>query len=177
MIILSAPQKQELRVTTTCNLITVAALLLHSIFGCSLDHACVCESHVHGEHQHAQNAAGTGACEHDHSGHHDETPCDDNQKDEIASPETMITSGCDCCQKGPCDDGDSPCCSEVQCSFITANDVALSLVGGPALLGLADVDRSRLNSRYTRCRAEMDRRCVGLDNSLARCALHCSWQI
>lgn len=156
---------------------TVAAMLLHSILGCSLHHACACEAHEHGEQQPVQEV---GACGHDHGGHHHDHACDDaNQAagdDEIVS-EAWVSIGCDCCEKAPCEGGDSPCCSEVQCSFILTSDVEFSPDFGPALLVLVDDDPSFIDAIRTRRIFDVGRLHSGVDGSPSRCALHCSWQI
>ena len=130
---------------TTCRLVTVAAMLLHSMFGCSLHHACACGSHVHGEHS---QVAAAEPCDDDHDCHHehdshDENACHNDHADEDQFPsESFVTSRCDCCEKVPCEDGDSPCCSPVQCSFILACDVEFSIDVGLTLFIVDDTGPS-----------------------------------
>ena len=165
---------------TSYKLITVAAMLLHSIFGCSLHHACACESHAHGEPPQAAEVAQADSCEHDHDSHHGETSCGhdhDEECDDTASSQGLISNGCDCCENTPGEHDDSPCCSEVQCSFILANDNDFSLDVGPVLFVLVNDDFSRIESTSLSSRADGGRLRSGCDDSLSRCALHCSWQI
>ncbi len=134
---------------TTFKLITVAAMLLHSIFGCSLHHACACESHEHGKHQHAADVEDPVACDHDHAWHHHDDACDDDPQDaddDQVTTKTWVSNGCDCCEEDPCEHGGAPCCSEVLCSFIVANDVEFLLDVGPAQFVLVNVDSSVVTS-------------------------------
>ena len=174
----------------TCRIVTIAAMLLHSIFGCSLHHACACDSHVHGEHPHVTDVAAADSCDddhdchHEHSGHdedvcHNEHACDDGHADDdhqIAS-ESLVSNGCDCCEKDPCEHGDSPCCSPVQCSFIIVSDVEFSIDIGPALFVVVDTDPLLAKLPCARSVADGGGLTSGIDDSLSRCALHCSWQI
>jgi hypothetical protein len=159
---------------------TVAAMLLHSIFGCSLHHACACETHEHGEHQHVAEVEDGGTCDHDHGCHHHDHACDDEQQkagDDQITAAAWVSNGCDCCEQTPCEHGDSPCCTELQCSFILASDVEFSLDVGPALFVLVNIDPSWMESLRARNLADVGRLHSGFDDSLSRCALHCSWQI
>lgn len=167
-------------VTTACKLLTVVAMLLHSIFGCSLHHACACESHEHGVHQRLAEGDDASSCHHDHAGHHHDHGC----RDEPSNPVTeqiatafCLSNGCDDCDTTPCKRGDSPCCSDVQCSFILASDVEFSLDLGPVLFVLVDMDPSFMESLRAKNLACFGRFDSGVEDSLSRCALHCSWQI
>lgn len=150
--------------TTACKLLTVAAMLLHSIFGCSLHHAGACELH-----QHFAEADDVSLCHHDHACHDEHQLVDD----EIGTHASVS----DCCRKTPCEKGDSPCCSAVQCSFIPASNVEFSLHVGPALFVLVDIDTTFMESLRARRLADVGRYSSGIDDSPSRCALHCSWQI
>ena len=166
--------------TNACKILTVAVMLLHSIFGCSLHHACACESHEHGEHQHVAVAEDANACDHDHASHHHDHGCHDDHQhaddgQEVA--ESLVRTGCYCCEKTPCEHGDSPCCTAVQCSYIPASDVEFSLDLGPVLFVLADINSPFMESLRARNLVDVDRFRSGSDDSLSRCALHCSWQI
>lgn len=167
----------------TCRIVTVAAMLLHSIFGCSLHHACACDSHVHGEHPHVADVAAADSCDDDHDCHHkhashDEDACHDHADDDhqVAS-ESLVGTGCDCCETDPCEHGDSPCCSPVQCSFIIVSDVEFSIDLGPALFVVVDTGAILAKLPGARNLADRGRPTSGFDDSLSRCALHCSWQI
>ncbi|QDV85743.1 hypothetical protein TBK1r_47590 [Stieleria magnilauensis] len=166
--------------TTACKLLTVAAMLLHSIFGCSLHHACACESHGHGAHQHVAEVEDVNACDHDHASHHHDDGCHDDHQDADDgqdAAESLVRIGCDCCEKTPCEHGDSPCCSVVQCSFIPVSDVEFSLDVGPVLFVLVDIDSSFKESLRARKLVDIGTFHSGVDDPLSRCALHCSWQI
>jgi hypothetical protein len=88
-----------------------------------------------------------------------------------------MSDGCDCCEKAPCDHGDSPCCSAVQCSFILANDVDFIVDDGPVLFVHVHDDSALFESSRAKFPADLGRLRSGFDDSLSRCALHCSWQI
>ncbi len=158
--------------TSLCRLATVAAMLLHSLLGCSLHHACACDSYMQGEHQRVEDA---GTCDdHGHSCHHD-GGCDRDHRE--AGAGSWVIIGCECCENTPCGHDDSPCCSEVHCSFIASSSVQFSLDIGPELLALSEFKQS-LAALPRGERFVYDvRHCFGFDDSLSRCALHCSWQI
>lgn len=158
-------------------------MLLHSIFGCSRHHACGCDSHVHGEHPIVAPVAATDTCDDEHHCHHEHAHhaeqdshgdhsdgCPDDSLD-------YLSTACDCCERSPCEHGDSPCCSPVQCSFILVGDVEFSIDVGPALFSVVNprpVTATSLSARNVAVGAGIR---SGLADSLSRCALHCSWQI
>ena len=163
-----------------CKLITVAAMLVHSIFGCSLHHACACESRAYGEYQHATGVEPVDSCQHDHDRHHGETPCGHDHEEkgkESVTPNAIMSDGCECCERAPCEHDDSPCCSEVLCSFIVANDIEFSLDAGTVLFVLIGDDSALVESSRAKFLANFCRLRSGFDDSPSRCALHCSWQI
>jgi len=183
---------------TACKLLTVAAMLLHSIFGCSLHHACACESHPHGQqqhvaaiedanacnhadHQHFAEVECAGSCKHhDHANHDQNDTCHGDHRhadDAKTTAKSQLGNGCQCCQETPCENGDSPCCSAVQCSFIIASDVEFTLDVGPILFVLGDDDPSCMESLRARSLVDIGRLLAGHNGSLSMCSLHCSWQI
>ncbi|QDV44637.1 hypothetical protein Enr13x_45050 [Stieleria neptunia] len=166
----------------TCRLFTVAAMLLHSIFGCTLHHACADakQAHakqVHGEHQPVEQ---TGACGgHDCHGH---ASSDHDAIDRHLKPfGTWLVSFNDCrqtpCRNTPCRHSDTPCCSVVQCSFIVSSGFAFSADIGQVQFAAAETDGALARSSRSRLYDHSARNSVALDGSLSRCALHCSWQI
>lgn len=169
---------------TTCRLITVAVMLLHSIFGYNLHHACACELHTHGAYQHVAGAEPTESCQHDydHERRHGESPCchdheEDGEHGDDIRPNASVSNGCNCCQKAPCERSDAPCCSEVQCSFILGNDIEFSLDAGPFLFVVVDDESALWESSRAKIVGDPGRLSSGVDDSLSRCALHCSWQL
>ncbi len=164
---------------TTCKLLTVAAMLLHSIFGCSLHHACACGPHEHVEHRQVAEMEDAGSCEHDHDGHHHRDACHDEHQCADNEPllDSWLSRACDSCEGTPIEQSDKPCCSDVQCSFILASDVEFSVDKGPTLGAIADFAVSFAGLHGARKLAHIGRVPTGVDDSLSRCALHCSWQI
>lgn len=166
--------------TTLCRLLTAAAILLHSIFGCGLHRVCACSSHQHGEVQCAAETADSSQCDHnDHACHRHDADGDEDQgmDDQQSGVTGWVADGCDGCEEHPFDRDDSPCCSAVQCSFIVVNDVEFALDVGPATFVVDDIDRTL--SQSLRSAGQVDGGSVRsrYDDSLSRCALHCSWQI
>ena len=167
----------------TCRLVTVAAMLLHSIFGCSLHHVCADATHVHGQHQRVVQAE---SCDdHDCHGHakidRDEIDHDKIDRQPILI-ETWMASFDDGCPQTPCPQsscphGETPCCSVVQCSFIVSSGFTFSVDLDQVLFAAADTDASRSGSSRSRLSCGNTRSSVAVDDSLSRCALHCSWQI
>lgn len=163
-----------------CKIMTAAALLLHSIFGCSLHHACACESHAHGKRQLADAWIESTMPDHGDLGpQHDSSCCDchhETSHDQLGS-EASLTAGCDCRQDSGRSDGDSPCCSEIQCSFTLASSSECSLDVRLVLLNVVDVDSFLAHSPRAIRPSPSGRLGVGFDCALTLCALHCSWQI
>lgn len=167
----SSTNQGSLCVTTSCKILTVAAMLLHSIFGCGLDHLCACESHEHVE---IQDIAPATSCGHDHSVQHRKPVCSDQQLD---ADLVLTANGCGCCERGPCERGDSPCCSVIQCSFIPTNDVELPLDFAVALFAAPASATFFIESRHASTFADSGGVQSGFVDSLSRCSMHCSWQI
>lgn len=170
--------------TTLCRLLTVAAILLHSIFGCGLHGVCACDSHQHGESHCVADTADSSRCDHDdHACHrhdtdgHDTDGHEDQRMDPQGDASSWVADGCDHCDQHPFDRDESPCCSAVQCSFIVANDVEFAFDVGPALFVLDDIDRVLSQSLRWAGQVEDGSVRSRYDDSLSRCALHCSWQI
>ncbi len=167
---------------TLCKFLTVAAILLHSIFGCGLHRVCACESHEHGESHCLTDISVSGPCDHqEHGCHHEDDAVADVVERAMELPPrdsaVLVGDGCGCGGQGPFEHRDEPCCSDVQCSFIAANDAAYAIEIGPPLFVLQNVDRSLSMSPGLRGRADEDRVRARFDGSADRCAVHCSWQI
>jgi hypothetical protein len=158
-------------VTASCKILTVAAMLLHSIFGCGLHHHCACESDGHVE---IQNVAQVSSCGHDHSVQDKKPVCGDQQRD---ADQALTANGCGCCESSPCEHGDSPCCSVVQCSFIPTNDVELPLDFAVAIFVAPSSAILFIESQRASIFADSGGVQSGFVASLSLCSMHCSWQI
>ncbi|MDV6030764.1 MAG: hypothetical protein F9B45_11840 [Phycisphaera sp. RhM] len=159
----------------TYRLFTVAAMLLHSIFGCTLHHACADAKHVHGADQQIEQ---TESCDgHDCHGHAgtDRAVIDRLQISMVASCDDVFHSAHG--RQTPCPLDGTPCCSVVQCSFIGPSGSTFSVDVAQVIFAAADTDASTARSSRSRLFVDGVRSRVFSDDSLSRCALHCSWQI
>jgi hypothetical protein len=141
---------------------TVAAILLHSIFGCQLHHACA----SHCDQQQVSTvlpAQQTNDChQHEHVGACSHTPA-----------EADLAKSC--CASIPCDQGGTPCCSEIQCSFILSNGVVFYVNVSLIHVLPLDIDAALASSEYAKFSNAGP--VGGALDSGYRCALHSSWQI
>ncbi len=167
----------------SCNFLTVAAMLLHSILGCSFHHVCAGVPHDHGRWESVREAdacAGHGCHQHDHSPKGTETGKDASPADgfgtEVSVAVFWLAVDQSCCPKTPCRQGDSPCCSVVQCSYLASSGIPFSLdtLQLPCEWVLSDrwlmgASRHGWSNRPLRSHWFPD-------DSQSRCALHCSWQ-
>jgi hypothetical protein len=172
-----------------CKFMTIAAMLAHSFFGCSLHHAGACGSHDHGDHFSVESHPGAGCCDelgscgesgHDDHVSQDRKACSDEDAPRDGSQIGLvvtIASDCGCCEHSPCDHDESPCCSPVQCSFMVSGDFELMVDVSALFYGIVDGGFSATEPLIARRGHALTNLRSGLDGPLSRCALHCSWQI
>ncbi len=163
----------------TCRLLTIAAMLLHSIFGCHLHHACACQSHTHAEHS-AGFAPVLAAVSCVHG-------CQHHSPASFADPVTRLggsASGDQGNDGSACDGNvptqhhhESPCCSVVQCSYISTAGLLRNFDFGTGLIVFFDVELSESRSSGKTVALGRLGRHARISASLAQCALHCSWQV
>lgn len=166
---------------TSCRLITAIALLMHSVLGCGLHHVSACGSHRHeAVAEHAHERDGHADHGHDHHGHdhhsHDHHSCDHGAADQHSEGEAVDSSGYiappSCCQFGPCDEGESSCHSELECSYRSSSDLKFLLDSGPVTFITGQQIRA---FRLPLCEARDT--ALGAFGARSHCALLCTWQI
>lgn len=159
-------------------------MLLHSLFGCSVHHAASCDSHAHGLCNHACDADGHPSVQHENDCCHDDGEHDHSVGKEgsctgelIASSETSIALVCQGCESRPCDGNSPGCHSAGSCSFVPSSDVAF--VCSAVFVGVMafDVDPSMARVRTFAWQQKRQRQFCGVEDSQARCASLCTWQI
>lgn len=161
-----------------CRITTIVAMLLHSMFGCSLHHGHSCNSHAaslcdvadHPSVQHEND------CCHSHS-----TPDYSGRgqgsciSEVIASSEAIFATECPGRDSEPCDGGLPGCHSTGTCSFVPSSDVIF--VCDAVLIGFISYD---LDSSMARARTfgwQQQCQFSGIKDSLSRCASLCTWLI
>ncbi len=164
----------RLFVLNACKIMTAAALLLHSIFGCGLHHASACGMHEHGPHESACAAE-----------HHDSCPDGEQDHDEgehghaaglVAHHVPQIAPACHC-EHVPCEGNHGSCHSEVECSFVPPSAPEFSLDSGLVVFVVfRDAHVPSLDDSGTWDNSSR-RVSAGCCSSPARCALLCTWQI
>ncbi|MBB3205214.1 hypothetical protein FHS27_001014 [Rhodopirellula rubra] len=90
-----------------CRFVCILVVLVHSIFGCSMLHACDCRTHEHTIHGDA--SADESHCDHD-GHHHDSGDGCEERHDQESAPSvpvalTIASPFCDCDAKGSIDGG------------------------------------------------------------------------
>ena len=162
-----------------CRFTTVAALLLHLIFGCSLHHATGCERHGHDGFQHTCTSEPlTVHGDHDHDHHHsDEGETSEGNAIEVGDSESQLASPCCVCESLPCD-GDHPGChGEVECSFVPSSDVVF-IIDAPFVAYVTyDLDSMMCLASSMAKRESFQRSARLVTNSLSHCASLCTWII
>ena len=171
--------------SVVCRLTTVAALLLHLIFGCSLHHAAACGSHEHDRCQHTCDAAGSEtesdseSVQHDHvCDHHDEHDGSGGVESvEAGDSESQLVAPCCVCESQPCDGNHPGCHGEVVCSFVPSSDVAF-VVDVPFVAFIVyDNDPMLSTISSLASRGLRERSAIGVQGSLSHCASLCTWII
>ena len=168
-------------VSAVCRLTTVAALMLHLIFGCSLHHSAACERHDHDRCRHTCESAplsmhGNHACIHDH--HHSgrgKTP--EGNAIEADDSVRQLASPCCVCESQPCDGNHPGFHGEVECSFVPSSDdvfiidapfvAYVTYEHDPMMTFVSSMAKRRLHQRSAR---------LSMD-SLSHCASLCTWII
>lgn len=157
---------------SVCQFITVAALTLHSLFGCSLHHACAGCTHAHRNLAESQHTIDHG-CSHDSPNERREASGKHERSEQ--APSLLATDLP--CQHAPSEHGDEGCHSEIECSFLPAS---------PIDFGVGEVPVAYFEGPS----AQPDLLLAGLFSPGHRkkpagfcwdppslCALHCTWQI
>ncbi|WP_143544090.1 hypothetical protein [Rhodopirellula sp. MGV] len=168
--------------------ITAIALLVHSVFGCSLHAACACEGHVHvdGEAIHAERG-----CLHTHG--QQELSTDGHEScchGEIASPATgahhdhcehrsdeVVSSYCLCCESAPHGHG-RPCGDgSVRCSFVPSTENLLAASFHDAVALVVFVEPPTVSKEVVRYIGQHRTLATFYDRPQCRCAALCTWLI
>lgn len=166
---------------TFCKFVTVAALLLHSLFGCGLHHATGCDGHQHASQHRTPPADRAGSCCHDHD--RDEAGFARQQCEAESRPLACGGRVRPSAQPSSCE-GDAPaggdhdgCHSEIECSFLPSPQVVFASTATPlpALLADANSRGSRYATALRRTGQPLER--FSCHGSLARCAFLCTWRI
>lgn len=173
------PYLKDIFVSVVCRLTTVAALLLHLIFGCSLHHAAACGHHDHDGCQHTCSAADSPSVHDDHvCGHDHEHDCS-GEEETVDSIHNAIELAAPCCacESQPCDGNHPGCHGVVECSFVPSRDVVFIIDAplvafvtyehDPMIGFISSLSTRRLQQRSPR---------VATD-SLSHCASLCTWII
>lgn len=167
-----------------CRLVTVAALLLHLLFGCSLHQAAAGGTHRLHECQQAQEHGAfetigpeSGPSGHGCGHHHDHVNRFDPETNSIDQVAGRLMAPCCLCELPPCD-GDHPGChGEVECSFVPSSDVVF-VINAPFVMLVTrahDPLKSYLDSLESR--GSGHRSAIGARDSLSHCASLCTWII
>ncbi|MCO8121645.1 hypothetical protein NHH03_07845 [Stieleria sp. TO1_6] len=175
---------------------TVFALLIHSILGCSLHHACGCDargapmtqSSAACDHLQTVAAVHSPSVQHPCCHHHD----DDSDRGlsnqnlqqnshsvqhERESAAAELSVACGCCEQTPCDGNDPGCHTSVGCSFVSSNDVNF-LADTPTVAFVIDCGAADCGGRAGVVpHRDARQHCLGADSSLSHCALLCTWLI
>lgn len=167
-----------------CRITTVVAMLLHSLFGCSLHHAVSCDSHAHGLCNNAGSAgdhvtfdAKNDCCD-SHFGHDHGCEADDSCAGEVGSgSELNVAHSCLGCQSGPCDGNSPGCHSDASCSFVPASGVVFHCDATSVGSISYDIDLSAVRVRAFAWQYDRQRPFSGAESSLSRCASLCTWRI
>jgi len=182
---------KDVFVSVVCRSTTVAALLLHLIFGCSLHHAAACGSHEHDGCQHTCQAAGSPVVAdspsvHDSSSVPDDHVCDHHHghqgsgEDEsglTSSSESQLVAPCCVCESQPCDGNHPGCHDEVVCSYVPSSDVAFNVDVPFVAFVLYDHDPMMSTVISLASRAKRERSAIDIQDSLSHCASLCTWII
>ena len=163
-----------------CKIVTAAALLLHSMFGCSLHHASACC--MHGEsNRSVASATEQDVCEshshhhHDHDAHcHDAV--DDCSEPHRADSGTLVAEEC-CCEHEPCEGNHGECHSEVECSFVPPSGPEFSIDYRPiGYATLGDLGQRQFLASFS-TRNLRHGRLPDIHSAPEMCALFCTWQL
>lgn len=163
-----------------CRITTLVALLLHSIFGCSLHHAAMCDSQTHGQTLHSCKSGDNPSvqdksdCCHNHDGHDHGNGAGNSDSGAVAGSE--IVPVCPGCEPGPCDGNLPGCHSTGACSFVPSSNVVFEcdaiLVGFILQDFVPSMARCRALARWQNYGQQFS-----YGDSLSRCAFLCTWRI
>ena len=169
-----------------CRLLTICALLVHSIFGCGSHQACTCAGHDHvaASAQLSQTSEHAG---HQHAHHHRHGAANRSHHDhahggtQVADHDESVThfvAGCACCESAS-GDGEPPHCPRDAVARGASPDVRSVDTDQPSLPLVRLFDRPLssqdfLNARLVAARCHGDLTASG---TASRCALLCVWRI
>lgn len=171
--------------SAVCRLTTVAALLMHLFFGCSLHHAAACGHHDHDGRQHACSAVvatsidDSATVRDDHVCDHDHDHGCSGEQETAASIDKVVESTPACCarESQPCDGNHPGCHGVVECSFVPSSDIVFS-VDRPLVALLSYQRDPMMNVACSLSTSRLHPRSVRLaTNSLSHCASLCTWII
>ncbi len=162
-------------VSAVCRLTTIAALLLHLIFGCSLHHVAACGSHGHDGCQHTCLTDNLPSVQPD-----DCCGCGHGRSGEAVGPigkVNQVVAPCCACEPQPCDGNHPGCHGEVECSFVPSSDVVFN-IDAPLVAFVSYEHDPMMNfvSSLTTRRLQQ-RSAIVVSDSLSHCASLCTWII
>jgi hypothetical protein len=165
-------------VSVICRFTTVAALLLHLIFGCSLHHVGVCGVHDHaGRDQSCSTSQLFGL--------QPERGCDCDRVEgrsgskstaEIPSRVDQLTAACCACESQPCDGNHPGCHGEVECSFVPSTSVAF-IIHAASIVFVTFEHDPMMKHAISLSHSWRERFVIGVQDSPSRCASLCTWLI
>lgn len=163
---------------------TATMLLLHSIFGCGLRHVCEFGHHAVNVHRSCDDLECHRDC--------NEQPCHSEQRCNSHDPEgcehryadpdepvvelILAASNCGCGDACSDQQGDSPCCSNLLCSFIVVNGIGFRVEAGRAASFFQN-DDFWIDQSLSRSLSCVDTSSFRLGGSYSLQAMHCCWQI
>ena len=168
---------ERLFVSAVCRLTTVAALLLHLIFGCSLHHAAACGSHGHGGCDHARVSTDLPSVQSDHCCSHDHDCSGEDETVEAYDNVSQLVAPCCACESQPCDGNHPGCHGEVECSFVPSSDVVF-IIDAPVVAFVCYEHDPMMSFVSSLAARRLQQRSVNVaTDSLSHCASLCTWII
>ena len=170
--------------STVCRFITVAALLLHLIFGCSLHHAAACGHHDHDGCKHAcsptdsQSVDEEHACGHDHDhGCARENTSSEEETGGVSHNVSGLVASCCVSHSQPCDGNHPGCHGIVECSFVLSSDIVF-IIDAPLIAYVTFEHDPMMSLVSSMAKLASFQRSVRLaKDSLSHCASLCTWVI
>lgn len=182
----------SLSLFVACRIVTLAAVLLHSLFGCALHHGAACRSHSHADDGSEAGQVGGfhrfgdcgnphvhGSHRHDGSdGHRESTGSDAPDVADGVEPATASLSAvCLACPVAPCSGRSTGCHSEASCSFLRSSGFGAEW-SEPLVVVAFELPVPRVGTTFGRVNQAS---CLSSDfrsrGSLISCATLCTWLI
>jgi len=165
-------------VSVVCRFTTVAALLLHLIFGCSLHHAGACGHHDHDGCPHTCVSDSLAVhdeqdCGHDH-GHG--CPTEEDTVEPSVQLSQLVAPCCDC-ETQPCNGNHPGFHGEVECSFVPSSDIVFVINAPLIAFVIYEHDPMLSDANSLASRGLPGRSAIGAQDSLSHCAFLCTWII